>query len=139
MTLKDYVGAICGSVNRAQAALSNYRLDFMREHMEELDDGSMAPKMIDIKVSDEETVSLPQYTLCQSNDLNLEDVIVKGHVEITGFTEPIDNQTEDATITVKPCAEGHRNCFAIQLRFKAVPDLESENLLVESLNAQMSK
>ena len=138
MTLREFVGSICGSVNRAQSALSNYRLDYMRTHMEEQDDGSMTPKMIDITVG-EETVSVPQYTLCQSNDLNLENVIVKGHAEITGFTDPINTLEEDHQIIVKPCAEGHRNCFEIQLKFSATPDLESENLLVERLNAEMSK
>ena len=138
MTLREFVGSICGSVNRAQSALSNYRLDYMRTHMEELEDGSMAPRMIDIKVG-EETVSVPQYTLCQSSDLNLENVIVKGHCEITGFTDPMTILEDDADIIVKPCAASHRNCFEIQLKFSATPDLESENLLVEKLNAEMSK
>ena len=138
MTLRQFIGAICGSVNRAQSALSNYRLDYLREHADEQDDGSLKPKLIDLLIGDE-TVSVPSYTLCQSNDLNLEDVIVKGHAEITDFTEPVNAETEDAQIMVRPCSHNHRNCFEIQLKFKAVPDLESESLLVEALNAEMSK
>ena len=136
MTLRDYIGAICGSVNRAQSALSNYRLDYLREHSEEQDDGSLKPKLIDLLIGDE-TVSLPSYSLCQSNDLNLEDVIVKGHVTVTDFEDAAP--PTDAKIMVKPCSEHHRDCLEIQLKFKAVPDLESESLLVEALNAEMSK
>ena len=138
MTLRDFIGAICASTNRAQAALSNYRLDYLNQHMDTDEDGTMTPKMIDIRVGGE-IVSVPSYTLCQSSDLNLNDVIVKGFCQITGFTESINNETEDAKIMVKPCSSGHNNCIELQLRFKATPDLETENLLVEQLHSQMSK
>ena len=136
MTLREYIGAICGSVNRAQEALSNYRLDYLNQHMVTDEDNIMTPKMVDIKIGDE-LLSVPQYTLCQSSDLNLEDVIIKGHVTVTDFEDA--SYPSDAKIMVKPCSEHHKDCLEIQLKFKATPDLESENLIVEKLNTEMSK
>ena len=136
MTLREYIGAICSSVNRAQEALSNYRLDYLNQHMVTDEDNIMTPKMVDIKIGDE-LLSVPQYTLCQSSDLNLEDVIIKGHVTVTDFEDA--SYPSDAKIMVKPCSEHHKDCLEIQLKFKATPDLESENLIVEKLNTEMSK
>ena len=140
--LSAFVRGLVKSLCDAQQAIPHAREEALRCHMDvDPDDPDLLhPKTERIQVAPDHILRLPTYALSQVNTIGITRAQVKCYARIADLTECDQCGTltcgkTQIRFAVNPAYEGDRRSISIDLTFEARDPVETEELLVEALNA----
>ena len=140
MDLATFVGGIVRALTTGQQALPRARMEQIEKHFTKEDDGLYHPKTTDFKVGDSQTLSVPNYSLAEVNNIGIDSAIIRCsarivEVEQSDINCEITSHDKQVKYCVVPSSNGNggKN-FEIEIRFSRRTENEAASRILENLN-----
>ena len=136
--LASFVGGIVRALTKAQQALPKSRIEQIEKHFDyDEAENLYRPKMLDFKITKNQLVKMPTFSLARVNNIGICDAVVSCSARIVSVEDvPTDCEITDQKSLVKyeviPARSGRGN-FDIKIRFEKKTDCEAEEKLNEFL------
>ena len=137
--LAQFVRGIVHALTEAQQGIPHARERELNHHMTTAADGTLEPKLINIKLPDGRTLDVPTYALATVNSIGIASARVKCAARI------IELSTEDAETGSMSCGNAHavfrvdastkgRDTFEMEIEFQEKDHSEAGSRIIDALN-----
>lgn len=141
ITLNAFVRGIVKALTDSQQAMPDAREAHLKEHMETSEDGVYRPKTFTVEISEGRQISVPTYSLAQTNVIGIH----RAKVSCSARIIDLENSEHKGTLSHGDCcavfhvdaSHTGKDCFNLEIEFIQRNHSESEHRLLEALDGMV--